>query len=33
MAYAPAKVIDGDSIVVAREQLHGIDASELDQTF
>ena len=33
MAYGPAKVIDGDSIVVAGEQLHGIDAPELDQTF
>jgi endonuclease YncB( thermonuclease family) len=31
----PAKVIDGDIIVVAGElvRLHGIDASELDQTF
>jgi endonuclease YncB( thermonuclease family) len=31
----PAKVIDGDSIVVAGEmvRLHGIDAPELDQTF
>jgi endonuclease YncB( thermonuclease family) len=28
----PAKVIDGDTIVVAR-QLHGIDATELDQMF
>ena len=27
-----AKVIDGDTIVVA-EELHGIDAPELDQTF
>ena len=32
---APAKVIDGDTIVVAGEliRLHGIDAPELDQTF
>jgi endonuclease YncB( thermonuclease family) len=31
----PAKVIDGDSIVVAEQlvRLHGIDAPELDQTF
>lgn len=31
----PAKVIDGDTIVVAGElvRLHGIDASELDQIF
>ena len=31
----PAKVIDGDTIVVAGEliRLHGIDAPELDQTF
>jgi endonuclease YncB( thermonuclease family) len=31
----PAKVIDGDTIVVAEElvRLHGIDAPELDQTF
>jgi endonuclease YncB( thermonuclease family) len=31
----PAKVIDGDTIVVADElvRLHGIDAPELDQTF
>jgi len=31
----PAKVIDGDSIVVAGEmvRLHGLDAPELDQTF
>ena len=31
----PAKVIDGDTIVVAeqRVRLHGIDAPELDQTF
>jgi endonuclease YncB( thermonuclease family) len=31
----PAKVIDGDTIVVAgqRIRLHGIDAPELDQTF
>jgi endonuclease YncB( thermonuclease family) len=33
MAYEPAKVIDRDSTVVAGEQLHGIDAPELDQTF
>ena len=31
----PAKVIDGDTIVVAGQlvRLHGIDAPELDQTF
>jgi endonuclease YncB( thermonuclease family) len=31
----PARVIDGDTIVVAEEivRLHGIDAPELDQTF
>jgi hypothetical protein len=31
----PAKVIDGDTIVVADQlvRLHGIDAPELDQTF
>jgi endonuclease YncB( thermonuclease family) len=31
----PAKVIDGDTIVVAEEivRLHGLDAPELDQTF
>jgi endonuclease YncB( thermonuclease family) len=31
----PAKIIDGDTIVVADElvRLHGIDAPELDQTF
>jgi endonuclease YncB( thermonuclease family) len=31
----PARVIDGDTIVVADElvRLHGIDAPELDQTF
>ena len=31
----PAKVIDGDTIVVAEQlvRLHGIDAPELDQTF
>ena len=31
----PAKVIDGDTIVVAGElvRLHGLDAPELDQTF
>ena len=31
----PARVIDGDTIVVAGElvRLHGIDAPELDQTF
>lgn len=31
----PAKVLDGDTIVVAGEivRLHGIDAPELDQTF
>jgi endonuclease YncB( thermonuclease family) len=30
----PAKVIDGDTIVVAEQlvRLHGIDAPELDQT-
>jgi endonuclease YncB( thermonuclease family) len=32
---SPAKVIDGDTIVVADQlvRLHGIDAPELDQTF
>jgi endonuclease YncB( thermonuclease family) len=32
---SPAKVIDGDTIVVAGQlvRLHGIDAPELDQTF
>jgi endonuclease YncB( thermonuclease family) len=31
----PAKVIDGDTIIVAEQlvRLHGIDAPELDQTF
>jgi endonuclease YncB( thermonuclease family) len=31
----PAKVLDGDTIIVAEQllRLHGIDAPELDQTF
>jgi endonuclease YncB( thermonuclease family) len=35
LPHRPAKVIDGDTIIVAGERvrLHGIDAPELDQTF